>query len=393
MSLRGRSCFAARTFSRRTKLFFWLFVTCFVLCGSFTAVFLVAGVRRFNIGKTIDEASRGKDGVALLGHAYNIDIAARQVQISWLVLGCGSLALFVGSYGSNKCGRPNIAVDFYVDGATNASGSYDPTTNLWYETRTGNEFYIQASVEIQTEHLLEVTAWYGQDQQYAYPFDTYILDTFIQALTPDGNVSVPILFLRTADATNNFQPSLNKDEDVRTLSIDGSPITRAHAVQYAFHRPALSQLFVMVLFTLNWLLTAVVAYIAVSAYEGVPMSEGVLILPLSVILTIPALRALWVDAPAFGLLLDSCGTFLQMVIVSLASLYLVVNVGLRRPKAAQQEQQQENIIAQSQAQGQAQALSDRDLEKDGANLGLTVPLLEQHSQSRPRRTSDTGADP
>lgn len=60
--------------------------------------------------------------------------------MSWLVLGCGSLALLVGSYGSNNCGRPNIAVDFYVDGATNASGSYDPTTNLWYETRTGNEF-------------------------------------------------------------------------------------------------------------------------------------------------------------------------------------------------------------------------------------------------------------
>ena len=87
---------------------------------------------------------------------------------------------------------------------------------------------------------------------------------------------------------------------MRTLSINNSPITRAHAAQYAFHRLALSQLFVMVLFILNWLLTAVVAYIAVSAYEGVPMSEGVLILPLSVILTIPALRALWVDAPAFG---------------------------------------------------------------------------------------------
>ncbi len=79
-----------------------------------------------------------------------------------------------------------------------------------------------------------------------------------------------------------------------------------------------------------------------------------------------------------------------MVIVSLASLYLVVNVGLRRPKAAQQGQQQEHITAPSQAQ--AHALSDRDLEKDGANLGLTVPLLEQHEQSRPRRTSDAGAD-
>lgn len=64
MSLRRRSCFGTRTFSRRTKLFFWLFITCFVLCGGFTAVFLVAGVRRSDIGKTIDDASQGKDGVS-----------------------------------------------------------------------------------------------------------------------------------------------------------------------------------------------------------------------------------------------------------------------------------------------------------------------------------------
>ena len=159
---------------------------------------------------------------------------------------------------------------------------------------------IQASVEIQTQHLLHVTGWYGQDQQYAYPFDTYILDTFVQARLSDTNVSVPILFLRIADATSTFQPHLNKDEDVSTLSINESPSIRAHAVQYAFNRLALSQVFVLVLFVVNWLLTAVVGYIAVSAYEGLPMSEGVLILPVSVILTIPALRALWVDAPAFG---------------------------------------------------------------------------------------------
>ncbi|KAI0743838.1 hypothetical protein C8Q80DRAFT_1183424 [Daedaleopsis nitida] len=291
MPLRPLLCCGLRRLSRRSRLFIWLSIACF---------FLFAGVRRFNIGKHIDDGAQGKDGVALLGHAYNIDAAARQVQMSWLVLGCGSLALYTGSYGSQQCGRPNIAVDFYVDGATNASGSYDPAANLWYEVQTRNEFYIQASVEIQTVHLLEVTAWYGQDQQYAYPFDTYELDTFFRALTPDSGIGVPILFLRIADATNSFVPALSKDADVTTLSINNSTTTRARAVQYSFHRPALSQLFVMVLFVVNWLLTAVVLYIAVSAWEGLPMSEGVLILPLSVILTIPALRALWVDAPAFG---------------------------------------------------------------------------------------------
>ena len=78
--------------------------------------------------------------MALLGHAYNIDVSARQVQMSWLILGCGQLALYTGSYRSRSCGRPNIAVDFFVDGATDASGSYDPAANLLYETRTGNEF-------------------------------------------------------------------------------------------------------------------------------------------------------------------------------------------------------------------------------------------------------------
>ena len=155
-------------------------------------------------------------------------------------------------------------------------------------------------MEFQTEHLLEVTGWHGQDQQYAYPFDTYILGTIFQAFLSGTNTSVPVLFLRIIDATSSFQPVYTLDVDVRTLSLNGSEIVHARGLQYSFHRVALSQLFVMVLFIVNWLLTAVVVYIAVSAYDGLPMSEGVLILPVSVILTIPALRALWVDAPAFG---------------------------------------------------------------------------------------------
>ncbi|KAI0743839.1 hypothetical protein C8Q80DRAFT_1183428, partial [Daedaleopsis nitida] len=303
MPLRPLLCCGLRRLSRRSRLFIWLSIACVFLCAIVSSVFLVAGVRRFDIGKQIDDGAQGKDGVALLGHAYNINAAARQVQMSWLILGCGSLAIYrgVSSYSSRQCGRPNIAVDFYVDGATNASGSYDPAANLWsYAAQPARQFYIQASVEIQTVHLLEVTAWYGQDQQYAYPFDTYELDTFFRALTPDSGIDVPILFLRIADATNSFVATLEKDADVTTRSINNSTTTRARAVQYAFHRPALSQIFVVVLFVVNWLLTAVVLYIAVSAWEGLPMSEGVLVLPLSVILTIPALRALWVDAPAFG---------------------------------------------------------------------------------------------
>ena len=164
---------------------------------------------------------------------------------------------------------------------------------------------IQSTVEIQTQHLLEVTAWYGQDQQYAYPFDYYTLDTYFQALSPGTNTTLPTVFVRVIDATSNFQPHLRRDAQLQSRPAADGSTNVAHGVQYYFYRVPLSQLFVMVLFVVNWLLTAVVVYISVSAWEGLPMSEGVLILPLSVILTIPALRALWVDAPAFGLLLGA----------------------------------------------------------------------------------------
>ncbi|KAI0331228.1 hypothetical protein GY45DRAFT_1336372 [Cubamyces sp. BRFM 1775] len=331
----GRVCPGFHRLSRRGRVFLYLFIFCVVLCGIFTGAFLIAGLVKSNdLGSLIDNAAGGGSGLALLGHAYDIDLPSRQVQISWLVMGCGSFAATRGTYRSKQCGRLNRAVDLYFDGTSAPNGSYDPKTSLLREDDTGDEFYIQATVEVQTQHLLEVTAWYGQDQQYAYPFDTYVLDTYLQALDPATNASVPTVFMLIADATDNLEPNLRRDRDVHTASAVVGSSTAAHGVQYEFTRTVLSKLFVMVLFVVNWLLTAVVVYIAVSAFDGVPLAEGVLMLPVSVILTIPALRALWVDAPAFGLLLDSSGTFLQMVIVSLASIYLVVNIGLRRQKTS-----------------------------------------------------------
>ncbi len=145
-----------------------------------------------------------------------------------------------------------------------------------------------------------MNGWHGQDQQFAYPFDYYFIDAVFKAFFSGTNVSVPVLVIRIADATSGWQPILKRDEDVHTLSLNGSQPIHARAVKYLFQRVPLSQVFVIVLFVVDWLLTGVVLYIAVSAYDGVPMSEGVLILPVSVILTIPALRALWVDAPGFG---------------------------------------------------------------------------------------------
>ena len=51
--------------SRRVRLFLFVCLGTLVLCGAFTAVFLVASVRRFDIQKVIDDAAGDNDGVSV----------------------------------------------------------------------------------------------------------------------------------------------------------------------------------------------------------------------------------------------------------------------------------------------------------------------------------------
>ena len=55
--------------------------------------------------------------VVLLGHVYNVDIPSRQIDISWLMIGCGTLRLpGTSTYGVRNCGRLARGVKFFVDG-------------------------------------------------------------------------------------------------------------------------------------------------------------------------------------------------------------------------------------------------------------------------------------
>jgi len=81
---------------------------------------------------------------------------------------------------------------------------------------------------------------------------------------------------------------------------------------------------------LNWALTVLVVYItvAVMVSRKKEAGEGVLLIPLTIILTIPALRAMFVGSPPFGILLDVVGLFVQMIVVGLCSIALLLKVGL-----------------------------------------------------------------
>ena len=157
---------------------------------------------------------------------------------------------------------------------------------------------MQALNQFQTTHLIEISSWNGLDQQYAYPFDTYFLDSSVIVRSPDTNESLPILTYYPVDSTDNFSPSVQQNWGI--LVMTNGTATQSRFMRLQFSRTAFTQFFVMSLFIVNWALTAVVLYITLSANEGNDVGESILLLPLSVIVTIPGLRALWVGAPAFG---------------------------------------------------------------------------------------------
>lgn len=307
------------------KFLIWVaIIACLV--GIFCGVLLGVGKRYNNLG-TIILSGGNQTGVSLIGHVYNIDIPSRTVQISWLIIGCGAMQMpGTTTYDVASCGRLNVAADFFIDGATTPNGSYDPTANPKRADSTQEPLYVQAINEFQTTHLIEISSWNGLDQQYGYPFDTYYLGSSVTARRSDTNESLPILTYHPVDSTNNFAPYVLEDTDTFTEP-NGTAVHNRY-MRMEFSRTSFTQFFVMSLFIVNWSLTAIVLYITLSANEGNDVGESILLLPLSVIVTIPGLRALWVGAPAFGLLLDSAGFFLQMVIVAICSIFLVVNVAL-----------------------------------------------------------------
>ena len=92
-----------------------------------------------------------------LGHVYNVDVGERQVGVSWLIIGCGKYKWEgTTTYGSDQCGRLNVAANFFVDGyvqsppepdvhvekgrvltigpcsASQPNSSYDPSSNPVY---------------------------------------------------------------------------------------------------------------------------------------------------------------------------------------------------------------------------------------------------------------------
>jgi len=169
---------------------------------------------------------------------------------------------------------------------------------------------IPAFIEFSQDHRLAVYAgaiylpppmgtrhWF--DQPILAPYDDYVLDVQAFVIDPTTNQFLPILKLSAADPTDNFYADDQVEWDTES-TFDGGRVHSKH-LRVRIKRSFLSKIFTTVLLVVKWFLTLGCLRITLLSVVGhKDMGEGVLLLPITVIITIPALRQLYVGSPPFG---------------------------------------------------------------------------------------------
>jgi hypothetical protein len=161
-----------------------------------------------------------------------------------------------------------------------------------------NEFQTTQLLDIEGGTHLPRSRAIFLNAQYAYPWDIYFLTTVFIAVNHENNASLPILKLALVDSANDFYPNFG---DSATSYFNGTNNISSQTLSLSLTRTPLVKSFDLTIYFVNWLLTGTVLFITIAAFYGKKeMPEVFLLFPVTVILTVPSLRALMVDSPAFG---------------------------------------------------------------------------------------------
>ena len=143
------------------------------------------------------------------------------------------------------------------------------------------------------------------------PFDVYALTAFAFVIEKATNRSLPIIMFAAGDGPDNFVLSSHewwqKANNSWTYDFGAGSTTvvvESSMIDITIKRSQLAQAFTVCLLLINAALTTGSVYVTVLFIvrrEGV--NEATFLLPATTVLTIPALRELYVGSPPFGIYL------------------------------------------------------------------------------------------
>ena len=125
------------------------------------------------------------------------------------------------------------------------------------------------------------------------------------------NASVPIVKFSAGEGPDNFVLSsdewpMNNNWTYDSGTGSTTVVVESKVIQITVKRSQLAQAFTVCLLLINAALTAASVYITLLVtVRREAVKEGLLLLPVTTVLTIPALRALYVGSPPFGIYLGT----------------------------------------------------------------------------------------
>ena len=158
------------------------------------------------------------------------------------------------------------------------------------------------------------------------------------------NNSVPVLF-SVDSLVQNFNVGilgLFRPSSEGTYDLESGPITRGPSSYFTVitvKRSTLSRAFTICLLIVNWALTSVSVWVTTIIYfKGEKPPDAILLFPLTIVVTIPALRNLYVGSPPFGIFIG------MSQILRPSDLGLRTNVALRCDRVLPADDNSRNLL-------------------------------------------------
>lgn len=139
------------------------------------------------------------------------------------------------------------------------------------------------------------------------PFDAYGLTVFVFVIDKATNRSLPIATFAAGEGPDNFVVSSSGWSVKSNYTYDSGtgPTTvevESSLIYIEARESQLAQAFTMCMLLVNWALTVGSTYITLLViFRGEGTNEAVLLLPVTIVLTIPTIRSLYVGSPPFGI--------------------------------------------------------------------------------------------
>jgi len=265
------------------------------------------------------------DYVMIFGEISSFDWHDPQVlSVRWSLSGNGTFGLEVPDIDLNLL-PVNRAVNVYLNDVSEPVFSYDPME--FPSSPAGKQLIVDSLSSFNTEHSTE----YCLPEYYA-PRDCYTFSAFAFVLDSATNESITTVLTIANDRPGDFSVSRNGEISISHISHNlGGHHNTTDAYSYTISptitRPRRTQALIYFMFSVNWLLAlcSMIATAFVFDWNGT-MKDGVALLPITVILAIPAIRSLYVGSPPFGIFLDTVGFFPQMLAVTMCIVVILFGV-------------------------------------------------------------------